>query len=85
MIPFPVGSRNCSLPHSVETSSKAYQVLYPVGNDERGLSQETKRSERESDYSLSSSVEVKNKWSCHFRSPIHLHVMHKDKFTFAFI
>jgi len=40
MVPFPVGSRNCSLPNSVQTSSKAYPVSYLIGKDEGGISQE---------------------------------------------
>jgi len=63
MVPFPVGSSNCSLPHSVQTSSKAYPVSYSIGKDKGGLSQETKRPGLKSDHSPSYSSEVKNKWS----------------------
>jgi len=63
MIPFPVGSSDCSLPHSAQTSSKVYSVTYSIGKDKGGLSQETKRPGLKSDYSTSSSGEVKNKWS----------------------
>jgi hypothetical protein len=69
MVPFPIGSRNCSLPHSVQTSSKAYPVSYSIGEDKGGLSQKTKRLGLKSDHSLSSSGEIKNRWSYAYALP----------------
>jgi hypothetical protein len=42
-----------------------------------------RRRVREFDHSPPSSAEVKNEWRCTFNAPVLLHVVDRDKFTFA--
>jgi hypothetical protein len=60
-VPFPVGLRNFSLPHSFQTSSKAYPVSFSIGKNDGDLSQEKKRPGPKCDHSPSSSGDFKNK------------------------
>jgi hypothetical protein len=55
---FPMGTRDISPPHSIQSSSGVHPPSYLMGT--RGLSQVIKRLGRKADHSLISSANVKN-------------------------
>jgi hypothetical protein len=79
-----VGAGSFSLCHHVQTVSGAHLASYPVGAG--ALSLGVKRPGHEADYSSTSSVEVKDAWSCTF-TPQYAFMAwcsvkkHRDNFT----